>query len=199
MVAPTQGKVRNRSAAFDFGIAEDRAEAVAGTVREAEVRPIDVVVKRTVAAELMEHHTIVAGEPDGINRIRQVRQHVGGVQDAERTVAGAVGVDLDPVQGAELAAMIDRKGEQCAAEIGLDVEPQLADQAKEAVAMVIGVDRGEIVGSRVEVEVGAGRLEWRGGRWRLIVLQLNKLAGERVVGRDRWRKTTQQHCGANRV
>src|SRR5215831_1462070 len=77
---------------------------------------------------------------------------------------------------AEMAAMVDR-GRKCRArEIAGNGKPEVLHQPKETVAMIVGVDRGKIVGSRIEVEIGSHRF----GRWQHRGRSLH--IGKRHVG-----------------
>jgi hypothetical protein len=62
-----------------------------------------------------------------------------------------------------------RGRKQRPAEIDVQVEAHIPDQPEEAVRVIVGVNRREVVGAGGEIEVGADRLGGRRDRRRLDV------------------------------
>src|ERR1700679_1804692 len=67
----------------------------------------------------------------------------------------------------------------CASKITGPGKAHAVQQAEELVAVVVGIHCGEIVCSRIEIEVGSGGFGGRRDRWCFNVGKLHVLAGER--------------------
>ena len=143
----------------------DRRDAVAGAMGKAEIRRIHVVPEDAVAGKLVQHHAPIRRDPDRIGNIASIGE--GKLHEAD-TVSQGVARALR-IDGISQAAVIDRHRECRAVEVGRDREAQVAHHAEEAVAMVIRIDRREVVGARDVVEIERRRLGRQDrGRRRLV-------------------------------
>src|SRR5689334_8673482 len=89
-------------------------------------------------------------------------------------------VDLDSIGGIDGAAVVDRARERCSSEVSGLSETHAVEQPEESVAMVVGVDGGEIVGPGIETKIGPGRLRRRRDHRSLDVGELDVGADEKL-------------------
>ena len=129
-------------------------------------------------------HRQSVANPIGLVSIGEVCECVAGVIDAI-TVADAVRVDgVATADGAD-AAVVDLDRESGAVEVGRERKAEIRDQLKEAVVVIIGVDRRKIVGAGVIVEVAACGAGWCRHCCQLNLAQRDQRSLERLRPGDR--------------
>ena len=144
-------------------------------MRKPEVGEVHVIPEDAVATQLVQDDTPVARDADG--------RAAGGREcelDESDPVAQGVSRALC-VDGISQTAVIDRYREGSVVEIRRDVEAGVPHHAEEAVAMIVRVDGGEVVGSRHIAEIEGLGGGGNGGRRRRLVGQLDERAGRSCV------------------
>ena len=183
----------NRTAIVPLGqkVVQDDREAVAGAVREPEIRRVHVVVEDAVPAEFVQDDRPFHGIPHIPGR---------GIDQAVACVVDPVAITdaMRVVRHAE-ALMIDVDRKTRAVEIVIEWESQALNQPEEAVVVVIGVHRAEIVGPHVEVEVAARGPGRRRDGGCLDFNDPDQIARERLGPRNRRIQPLKHHVVAQRV
>ena len=150
------------------GIHHDDRQGVAHAVCPTEGAVADVILQARMA-EFVDHRRARRGVADRTGRVQQAEAELG------RRAAGIVAVVVR-VARPIFTAVVNRDREVGAREVIGETE-LLDDHAVEAVEVVVGIDRGEVVGVGGVVEVVPDRL----GRWRDVrgvgVADLDVFAG----------------------
>src|SRR4051794_3142715 len=112
-----------------------------------------MVEQNAMAKQLMHCHATIAGESDRIGEIAKVGKREAGVANpGSARVGDAMCLNFVALGIIDMAAVVYRTWEDRARQISDVVKSQVFQLTIKAVTIVVGIDRGKIVGARVEVE-----------------------------------------------
>src|SRR5204862_6760394 len=93
-IHPWEGGEAARAGHRRSGVVEDRRDAVAGTVREGEIRRIHMVPEDAVSGEFVQHDAPVPRDADRIGDVGRVSQReLTEANAVAHRISGALGID----------------------------------------------------------------------------------------------------------